>query len=154
MPAPRRITVRDFTAADADAVAALIRTTLLTSNASDYAREVLEGLADWYAAGPLISRMGLSERFVAVVGAERVGTAAHRDGQIEGFFVAPSWQRQGVGELLLAALEASARRRMIDRLLLHSSVTAVDFYLRQGFEPTGEPFDAGEGLVVPMSKDL
>jgi ribosomal protein S18 acetylase RimI-like enzyme len=150
----RDVVVRAFTVGDAGDTAALIRTTLFTSNAADYTASELSSLADWYAAGPLISRMGLSERFVAVVGAERVGTAAHRDGQIEGFFVAPSWQRQGVGELLLAALEASARRRMIDRLLLHSSVTAVDFYLRQGFEPTGEPFDAGEGLVVPMSKDL
>lgn len=42
--------VRLFAEEDATAVAALIRTTLLTSNAADYPREELETIAEWYSA--------------------------------------------------------------------------------------------------------
>ena len=48
--------VRLFAEEDATAVAALIRTTLLTSNAADYPREELETIAEWYSAEGLVSR--------------------------------------------------------------------------------------------------
>ena len=154
MPAPRRFTVRDFTAADADAVAALIRTTLLTSNASDYPREVLEGLADWYAAEGLVSRIGLARRLVADASGEILGTAAVREGHVEGFFVAPTAQGRGVGVRLLAGLEDAARRDGATELLLESSLTAIPFYSRAGFVATGELADHGDGLSLPMRKAL
>jgi GNAT superfamily N-acetyltransferase len=154
MPARREITVRAFTAADADAVAALIRATLLTSNASDYPREVLESLADWYHAEGLVSRLGLAHRLVATASGEIVGTAAVREGHVEGFFVAPTAQGRGVGVQLLAALEDAARLDGVAELLLESSLTAIPFYTHNGFVATGELADHGDGLSLPMRKAL
>lgn len=146
--------IRPFAVADAEAVARVVRETLLTSNAGDYSIEELEALADWYEPRPLIARMEHSERFVAVIDTAIIGTAARRGNRIEGFFVAPSWQRHGVGEQLLAALEASAKREAMRAIWLESSVTAVGFYERHGYSSAGQPFDHGEGLVVPLRKRL
>jgi len=154
MAGPLEIKVREFTAADADGVAALIRTTLLTSNAPDYPREVLDSLADWYSAEGLVSRLGLAHRFVAEASGRLVGTAAVREGHVEGFFVSPTAQGRGVGVRLLAALEDAARRDGAAELLLESSLTAISFYTRHGFVATGELADHGDGLSLPMRKGL
>lgn len=157
MPVTQHVVVRHFAQTDADAVAALIRETLLTSNIADYPAEELELLAEWYSARRLISRMGLTERLVAVVtedGERIVGTAARRENKLEAFFVAPSWQRKGVGEQLLAALEDSALHGAMRAIWLESSLTAVGFYERLGFTAAGPPRDNGDGLVVAMRKRL
>lgn len=151
------VRIRVFAEADADEVAALIRTTLLTTNAPDYPLDELESLADWYGPSALVSRMPHCRRMVAVAdldGHQIVGTAARRGARLEGFFVAPAWQRQGIGERLLASLVAEARLAGLPELELDSSVTAVGFYVRLGFAQEGPPADRGEGLVVPMSRTL
>lgn len=149
--------VRLFAEEDATAVAALIRTTLLTSNAADYPREELETIAEWYSAEGLVSRIGHCQRIVAVTRdatREVLGTAARRENHLEGFFVSPSWQGRGVGELLLSTLEDAARADAMRVLWLESSLTAVGFYEKAGFARIGEARDLGDGLVVEMRKRL
>lgn len=68
-------------------------------------------------------------------------------------FVAPPYQRGGVGRLLLT--EAIARCRPVSprpALLVHSSTVAVGFYRRLGFVPNGEPRDRPGGCV-PLRYD-
>lgn len=149
-----QVAVRPFVEADADEVAALIRTTLLVSNASDYSRPELESLADWYAAGPLIVRMPLCRRFVAVVDGGIVGTAARRENRVEGFFVGPDWQGLGIGAQLLLVVEEDARTDALRALWLESSVTAVGFYEARGYVTTGPARDNGDGVVVGMRKRI
>ncbi len=148
------VVIRRFAAEDAGAVAKLIRRTLLESNGSDYAREVFDGLADWYGVRGLLSRMPLSTRFVAEIDEFVVGTAARRGDIIEGFFVDPGAQGRGVGVRLLEALVLDAREAARAVLTVESSLTAVGFYERQGFVPTGPPHDLGDGPVVPLHKTL
>lgn len=169
MPNGRGIVVRTFTAEDAAAVADLIRTTLLVSNASDYSGEVLQGLADWYSPAGLVGRIPFAHRLVAEAsggggaagsgeaseaGGGIVGTAAYREDHVEGFFVSPAWQGCGVGARLLAALEDAARRDGVTELRLESSLTAIAFYARHGFVATSGPADHGDGLVLQMRKAL
>jgi GNAT superfamily N-acetyltransferase len=157
MTLTHRVVVRPFTELDADEVSALIRRTLLSSNIGEYSREELEGIADWYGAAGLILRMPLCLRLVAAApdeGDRIVGTAARRENRLEGFFVSPDWQRRGVGEQLLGALEDSARHGALRVLWLDSSVTATGFYERKGYVAAGGARDDGEGLVVPMRKRL
>ncbi len=156
MVTTHEITVRLFEADDADQVAALIRRTLLTSNAADYPESDLEVLAEWYSARGLLSRLDYATRAVAVDRASGVivGTAARRENKIEGFFVDPDWQHRGVGGTLLTALESDARAHAMRGLWLESSLTAVAFYTAHGFESVGEPRDLGDGLVVAMRKRL
>lgn len=154
-----RVAIRDFTAQDADEVSALIRATLLTSNAGDYAREELEAIADWYCAAGLVSRLPYAHRLVAAPAegphaGRIIGTAARRENQVEAVFVAPDWQGAGVGAALMGLLEQGARTLAMRALWLESSLTAVGFYERLGYESAGGVRDAGEGLVQPMRKRL
>ena len=50
-------------------------------------------------------------------------------------------QGQGVGRQLVETSEVWARRNGYERIVLHARDTAVPFYLAQGYELEGEPFD-------------
>ncbi len=72
--------------------------------------------------------------------------------EVRAVYVHPGRDRQGVGTALLAALEATAQDRGIDRLRLWASLNAVGFYERHGYEEVetvtldkrGVPFDCVE----------
>ncbi len=78
-----------------------------------------------------------------------VGTARlkkrERDGVVEGkvqrVAVVASRRRQGVGALLMAALEAEARTQGCSVVVLSSQVTAIPFYERLGYRAHGEVYD-------------
>lgn len=64
-------------------------------------------------------------------------------------FVDPAWQRQGVGDALLAALIAQVRTEL---LTVSASVPSVPFYARHGFHCSGD-VAAVAGLVYqPMER--
>lgn len=94
-------------------------------------------------------------------------TVAVRDGAVAGFghlvpavseihavYVHPDHARCGVGSALLAELEGYARGRGLDGLSLQSSLNAVGFYERAGYERVGEGDSAGGLTVVEMEKTL
>lgn len=152
--------IRGFTADDADVTAALIRRTLLASNAGDYPTDALERLAEWNSAAGLISRIGHARRLVAVVSGgdldapALIGTAARHENKIETVFVDPDWQGSGLGAQLVGRLEDDAAVDSLHALFLESSLTAVGFYEALGYVRSGPAFDLGDGPVVPMRKVL
>jgi predicted GNAT family N-acyltransferase len=54
--------------------------------------------------------------------------------------MAVSWQRRGVGAILVRALEDEARRRGMRHLVLHARDHATGFYARLGYAADGPPF--------------
>ena len=65
--------------------------------------------------------------------------------QLVSMWVAPAYRRTGIGSLLIAAIQAWARRREVRRLeLMVTSCNqgAIEFYQRNGFSMTGrtEPY--------------
>ncbi len=63
--------------------------------------------------------------------------------------VAPEWQGEGVGSLLVAFSERVAREAGYGLMTLHARETAVPFYLKAGYECLGEPF---EEVTLPHRK--
>jgi len=59
-------------------------------------------------------------------------------GEVDAVFVDPAAHGQGVGRALLAALEAMARERDVEKLFLSASLNAVAFYERAGFRALRE----------------
>lgn len=150
------VAIRPFSAPDADEVSALIRETLLRSNAEDYPADVLQSLAEWYSAPGLISRLDYATRIVAI-DCEKgriVGTAARRENRVEGFFVHPDWQGRGIGRALLDGIEEDGRADALRVLWVESSLTAVGFYEGRGYTQAGPAHDYGDGFVVPLRKPL
>jgi GNAT superfamily N-acetyltransferase len=93
---------------------------------------------------------------VAVDAGAILGVAAIRtSGEIALNYVAPEARWRGVSKALVAALEAWAIDRGLDRCTLHSTTTARPFYAAAGYHETGPPTEAwGAVLAYPMAKEL
>ena len=97
----------------------------------------------------------VAEEGGAVVGFGELGPEA---GAIQGLYVSPEVKGRGVGRELLCALEERARAYGLKSLRLTSSLNAVPFYERAGFEAVGELTETiGPGVErasVRMFKEL
>ena len=61
-------------------------------------------------------------------------------GQIGRMAVLQSHRRSGVGNLLLAELEAEARRQQMRGIRMHAQLSALSFYRRHGYTAVGPVF--------------
>ena len=148
------VVVRAFEPADANAVSALIATTMRRSNARDYPLDRLEALIAYFTPEKLVQLARERECLVALTGDRIIGTAAREGGELLTFFVHPDHQGRGVGARLLAPLEASARAAGLRLLRVEASVTGTPFYERCGYRRTGELLEATAGVHVALVKPL
>jgi GNAT superfamily N-acetyltransferase len=126
----------------------LIVSTLRESNARDYPREVIERLAQIFSPGAVLDMMGKRKVFVAVSGQRIVGTASLDGRVVHAVFVAPDVQRRGVGRRLMVEVERTASSAGMATLVVQSSVTAVPFYARLGFQAVRDHYYGEEHTVI------
>ncbi|MEN6483719.1 MAG: GNAT family N-acetyltransferase [Syntrophobacteraceae bacterium] len=120
---------------DAEAMCRVHRASVLTLAAEHYETEQLE---EWVVSlEPDHIRMAIADR-------KEVGFVVERDGRVVGFalcdgdlvralYVHPAAARQGLGTLLLEALENEAAARGVARLRLYASVNSRCFYEANGY---------------------
>jgi len=99
------------------------------------------------------------DRFFVVVesplwGIVGVGMYNREKGRIGLCYLVPEGLSQGNGSRILDALETQARIDRKSEVVLTSTLTAKNFYLRHGFELDGEPFIMFGVLAYPMRKRL
>ncbi|RDZ56711.1 GNAT family N-acetyltransferase, partial [Haloferax sp. Atlit-12N] len=75
-------------------------------------------------------------------------------GKVERVAVLESARGEGWGRRLMDALEAKARERGFDRLLLHGQTSAEGFYHELGYETTSDVCDEAGIPHVKMEKRL
>jgi predicted GNAT family N-acyltransferase len=75
-------------------------------------------------------------------------------GRVGRMAVLQASRKHGVGAKLLVALEAEARRKKIDGIMLHAQLSAMDFYKRYGYEPHGAVFEEAGMDHLEMKKRL
>ena len=125
---------------------------------------------DGYSVEEVHEWAGTDERSPTDYAVDAAGehfTVAVRAGEVAGFghlvldveevhavYVHPDHARRGVGSALLAELEGYARGRKLQKLALQSSLNAVGFYERAGYERVGEGESPGGLVVVEMEKRL
>ncbi len=73
----------------------------------------------------------------AVAGVGRLHFNSINEAQIRYMAVSTSHQRQGIGTLILTALEDRARQLGASIIVLNARETALGFYTRSGYRPTG-----------------
>ena len=83
---------------------------------------------------------------LAFEGSECVGTGrlvniGEQIGQIGRMAVLPGFRNNGFGRAILEKLMDQARVEGIVRLMIHSQVTAIPFYEKQGFQIQGDIYD-------------
>ena len=91
---------------------------------------------EWDALDPLCRHVIARDTAGLPIGTGRL-TPEHRIGRMA---VLVDWRGQGVGEAMLAALMAEARKQGWPAVSLNAQVSAEVFYARQGFIPEGERF--------------
>ena len=78
---------------------------------------------------------------LACVGTGRLVNLGDGQGQIGRMAVIPHFRKKGIGLAILEKLIALARSEGILRLLLHSQISAIPFYEKQGFHAQGGIYD-------------
>jgi GNAT superfamily N-acetyltransferase len=61
------------------------------------------------------------------------GTGTLFENEIKRFFILPEYQGKGYGKILLRELEKNIEKNKYDRILLNSSLGAVEFYRRNDY---------------------
>lgn len=129
------IAVRPYQSGDALPLLALFRDTIRRVNHRDYSPRQI---AAWAAED--IDTVEWTTRFhgrfvrVAVEAGRPVGFAELApNGHIDRVFVSADHQRQGIGQRLLEALLAEARRVGMPRVFTEASITARPFFAAHGF---------------------
>lgn len=139
--------------ADASAISTVIIRAISQTNAKDYPPEFIAALPEHFSPAQIASRLATRDTCV-VLDAERVIATASLDGAtVRSVFVLPQYQGSGVGLALMKHIEALARERDIVSLSVPSSITAVGFYQRLGYQTVREVYEGVERIIV-MTKEI
>ena len=129
--------LRKLSEEDIPVLQTLFRETVLHVNARDYTREEVE---DWASCGESAEHMkDLLARndYVAVLNeqGEIIGfSSMNAEGYLHSLFVHKDYQRDGVGSLLLSAVEKRAREYGVAEITSEVSLTACPFFEKRGYE--------------------
>lgn len=77
-----------------------------------------------------------------------------RWGRIGRMAVLQAQRKEGIGSRMLDALEAEAKRRAMDGIMLHAQLSAMEFYKRHGYVPDGAVFEEAGMPHLEMKKRL
>ncbi|WP_299640407.1 GNAT family N-acetyltransferase [uncultured Ruegeria sp.] len=149
----KSIKIRQATVADVLPLSGLIRRTIRASNSKDYDQKSIDMLSAIFEPEPVAERIENELILLCFMGTKLVGTVGLRDNYLRSMFVDPGFQGRGLGKMLVARIEEEARQRAIPEMMLHSSLTAREFYLALGYEFV-ELQTYPEGPFVLMRKPL
>ncbi|PSO51029.1 MAG: hypothetical protein BRC40_04740 [Cyanobacteria bacterium QH_8_48_120] len=89
--------------------------------------------------------------FVAEKEEKIVGFSSLSEKKVRAVYVHPGYTRQGVGTILLDAVEREAMAHHIQKLELQASVTAVSFYQARGYKLVERSHYMLSGVEIPCA---
>ena len=152
-----KMIIRKFRNKDADAVSELIVDNLRTVNIRDYSAELMDALAEYKTPQQVLIAAAECDAFVAVENEAILGVAMLDEDQLANVFTHTRMHGKGIGRSLLDHIETRAREQNISVLKVDSSITALGFYIRCGYQvirKAHEQFCGIENTVFEMSKSL
>ena len=155
------INIRSATIEDVDAIANVFVASVRIGSAN-YTNEQIETIITHFYEQSDLLEIEISVGTVFVAEAETiVGFASLSEcgRAISNLFVHPDYVRQGIGTLLLSAIEKIALQKQTDRLWVMSSLMGRPFYLSRGYEYVKDSalIDGSTQIRVPcvdLVKDL
>jgi len=133
-----KLAVRRFRETDLDEVCELVRETIDTSYAAVYPPRVVDFFHQYHEREVVISDAASGHTIVVHSGGKLVATGTRAGTTVRRVFVRAAWQRRGIGQRMMAELEAAALAGGVERLDLSASLPAKEFYLRLGYEIVSE----------------
>ncbi len=149
----KQIEIRKATDADVVALSGLIRRTIRVSNSKDYDQRSIDLLCSMFEPDQFAKRVLDEHILICYVGVDLIGTVGLRHNYLRSMFIEPTYQRRGLGKVLVANIEEIAQRKAISEIMVQSSVTARQFYETLGYEFV-EFQSHPEGPFVLMRKAL
>ena len=143
-----KCTIRPALEDDADKISAVILRALRETNAKDYASGIIERVERSFSPRAVLQLIGERTVFVATIDCRIVGTASLDGSVVRSVYVVPDVQARGIGKLLMAEIERTARERNILKLAVPSSVTAQTFYARLGFRAVRDSYYGDERTII------
>ena len=133
--------IRRFTISDAQETAAMIAKTLRISNVKDYTPEMMEECVLSLSSENLIERAGGLHFYVVesenrIIGCGGIGPYWGKADESSLFtiFVDPECQGKGIGRAIINTLEQDEFYLRAKRVEIPSSITAVNFYKKFGYD--------------------
>ena len=149
--------VRPATADDRAALPALHTAAVREFGPTSYDAEAVRGWAKACGRSPEDYETPPDEHLTVAVREGAVAGFGHvvpAVGEVHAVYVHPDHARHGVGSALLAELEGYSRGLDLTTLSLQSSLNAVGFYERVGYERVGAGESPGGLRVMEMEKTL
>lgn len=133
--------IRRFTISDAQETAAMIAKTLRISNVKDYTPEMMEECVRSLSSENLIERAGWLHFYVVendnrIIGCGGIGPYWGKTDESSLFtiFVDPDCQGKGIGRAIINTLQQDEFYLRAKRVEIPSSITAVNFYKKFGYD--------------------
>ena len=154
-----KITLRRFQKGDEFAVSYVICTTLAISNITDYPHEFIEENIKSHSQEMIAALAAEANFYVAMDWKTIIGCGgitgywgSTEESYLTSIFVLPDYQGKGVGRKIMEALETDEYFRRAWRTEVGSSLTAMRFYKKMGYEFKNGITDADKYGVVRLEK--
>lgn len=151
--------IRRFENKDAEKVSSLIIHTVRISNIEDYSAELMEELIKNQQAENVLERAGWTHFYVAQDGNEIIGCGAigpywgkEDESSLFTIFVLPEYQRKGIGTKIIETLEKDEYFLRSKRIEIPSSITAVNFYRKFGYNYKNGIAEIDEEQIYRLEK--
>lgn len=148
-----QIQIRRAVTEDAVGISRVIIAALRQTNSSDYDAATIARVEQSFNKVAVAELLVRRLVFVATDHDEVVATASLENDVIRSVFVAPEYQRMGIGERLVLIVENEALTRGSLQLRVPSSITAQGFYTRLGYRKVRDEFHGDERTII-MEKRL
>lgn len=133
--------IRRFRDKDSTVLADVIAKTLRTTNIEDYSSEYIENTVSSLTAEKLIERSKWTNMYIVcddekIIGCGAIGAYWGKTDESSLFtiFVLPEYQGRGIGRKIIETLEQDEYFLRAKRIEIPSSVTALEFYRKMGYD--------------------
>ncbi len=147
--------IRNVRESHADQLRKLIHATINFSYGEVYPQLAVEFFKTFHSGNKIRERCRTGVVLIFEVEGIYVGTGALVNEKIEGVFVKPEFQGQGIGKMIMTELEKLAVCRGIKEVILHISLPSKKFYQDLGYtilEECNKDVGQGENLKYWIAK--
>lgn len=151
--------IRRYQDADAEEIAQVVAKTLTISNSKDYSKENIEATIASHSAEILRERVKGGHMYVVCDGSKIIGCGAIApnwesvtESVILCVFILPEYQGKGIGRQLIETLEQDEYFLRANRIEIPSSITAVEFYKKLGYNHKNGVAELDEEQLYRLEK--
>ena len=151
--------IRRFKNTDAASTSAMIANTLRTCNSNDYTPERMEECVKSLSPDNLINRASWLHFYVvedagSIIGCGGIGPywGKQNESSLFTIFVDAALQGKGIGRLIMNTLEQDEFFLRAERIEIPSSITAVGFYKKFGYDHKPGFEEPDEEMIYRLEK--